>query len=298
MIDDLKVLARCISLWKSHPIGRPNEVYALDMVFQDAHDTVRNKNISKFQLLINEGSCYQISNFGVGDNGGKYPLLTHRYKMNFYKNTYVTRVGNFENNTRGFKFEPFANFTTKQYFESDVVDAEVIGTLVSMTICIPFDSFGVDKISRTLILEDAAGLKLECRFFDAWAKKFDNLYEQRESLGHVVMILQLTKVKYFNVAAFRQRDFIAFCMRKFTKFTEYMDGRISPGVRGDVHTLLLKSGSSSKFSSSDVVPFSIEETPQSKGVATFKGESSSSGSGKRTIINLDDYNEEEEQTKK
>ncbi|GJZ86110.1 hypothetical protein Tco_0657720 [Tanacetum coccineum] len=36
MIDDLKVLARCISLWKSHPAGRPNEVWALDMVFQDA----------------------------------------------------------------------------------------------------------------------------------------------------------------------------------------------------------------------------------------------------------------------
>nr|GFB22418.1 replication protein A 70 kDa DNA-binding subunit B [Tanacetum cinerariifolium] len=65
MIDDLKVLARCISLWKSHPAGRPNEVYALDMVFQDAQGnrvqaTIRNKNISKFQLLIDEGSCYRI----------------------------------------------------------------------------------------------------------------------------------------------------------------------------------------------------------------------------------------------
>ncbi|GJW07532.1 gypsy/ty3 retroelement polyprotein [Tanacetum coccineum] len=36
MIDDLKVLVRCISPWKSHPAGRPNEVWALDMVFQDA----------------------------------------------------------------------------------------------------------------------------------------------------------------------------------------------------------------------------------------------------------------------
>ncbi|GKC32340.1 hypothetical protein Tco_1039634 [Tanacetum coccineum] len=36
MIDDLKVLGRCISLWKSHHAGRPNEVWALDMVFQDA----------------------------------------------------------------------------------------------------------------------------------------------------------------------------------------------------------------------------------------------------------------------
>nr|GEW56166.1 hypothetical protein [Tanacetum cinerariifolium] len=65
MIDDLKVLTRCISLWKSHPAGRPNEVWALDMVFKDAQNnrvqtTVRNKNISKFQLLIDKGSCYRI----------------------------------------------------------------------------------------------------------------------------------------------------------------------------------------------------------------------------------------------
>ncbi|GJW95359.1 replication protein A 70 kDa DNA-binding subunit B [Tanacetum coccineum] len=201
MIDDLKVLGRCISLWKCHPAGRPTEVYAMDMVFQDAQGnrvqaTVRNKNISKFQLLIDEGSCYRIGNFGVGDNGGNYPLLNHRFKMNFYKNTSVTRVGNFDNNTRGFKFEPFANFSTKEFSPSDVVD--VIGTVVSMTDCIPFNTFGVDKIRRTLILEDVDGVKLECCFFDAWAKKFDNFYEQRESLGHVVMILQLAKVKYFN----------------------------------------------------------------------------------------------------
>ncbi|GJR79692.1 replication protein A 70 kDa DNA-binding subunit B [Tanacetum coccineum] len=53
MIDDLKVLARYTSLWKSHRAGRPKKVWALDMVFQDAQGnrvqaTVKNKNISKF----------------------------------------------------------------------------------------------------------------------------------------------------------------------------------------------------------------------------------------------------------
>ncbi|GJW67312.1 hypothetical protein Tco_0121736 [Tanacetum coccineum] len=110
-------------------------------------------------MLIDEGSCYEIGNFGVGDNGSKYPLLNHRYKMNFYKNTYVTRAGNFDNNTRGFKFEPFANFTPpRQFSETDVVD--VIGTVVSMTDCILFNNFGVDKIRRTLILKDVDGVKL------------------------------------------------------------------------------------------------------------------------------------------
>nr|GEY22779.1 replication protein A 70 kDa DNA-binding subunit B [Tanacetum cinerariifolium] len=36
MLDALKVLARCISIWKSHPANKPNEVWSSDVVFQDA----------------------------------------------------------------------------------------------------------------------------------------------------------------------------------------------------------------------------------------------------------------------
>lgn len=35
MLDDIKIVARCISIWKSHPAGKPNEVWSLDMVLQD-----------------------------------------------------------------------------------------------------------------------------------------------------------------------------------------------------------------------------------------------------------------------
>ena len=35
IFDDVKILARCISIWKSHPAGKPNEVWSLDMVLQD-----------------------------------------------------------------------------------------------------------------------------------------------------------------------------------------------------------------------------------------------------------------------
>ena len=43
-----------------------------------------------------------------------------------------------------------------------------------------------------------SGIQLQCCFFDAWASKFDKLHEQREKVGHVVMILQLAKVSYFG----------------------------------------------------------------------------------------------------
>ena len=56
------------------------------------HGTCKKDHINKFQLLIDEGSCYRIGNFGVGENGGNYPLLSHRYKLNLYKNSSVTRL--------------------------------------------------------------------------------------------------------------------------------------------------------------------------------------------------------------
>nr|GEY75845.1 replication protein A 70 kDa DNA-binding subunit B [Tanacetum cinerariifolium] len=39
MNGDNNILARCISIWKSHPLGKPNEVWSLDAVFQDQQGT-------------------------------------------------------------------------------------------------------------------------------------------------------------------------------------------------------------------------------------------------------------------
>nr|GEW45203.1 reverse transcriptase domain-containing protein [Tanacetum cinerariifolium] len=35
MLDDIKVVARCISIWKYHPAGNPKDVWSLDDVLQD-----------------------------------------------------------------------------------------------------------------------------------------------------------------------------------------------------------------------------------------------------------------------
>ena len=84
--------------------------------------TVRTKElINKFRLLIDEGSCYRVSNFGVGENGGRYPFLNHKFKIAFFRNTAVTRVVGWDKNIHGFKFEPFTNFQTKKFKESYVV---------------------------------------------------------------------------------------------------------------------------------------------------------------------------------
>ncbi|GJU87705.1 putative helitron helicase-like domain-containing protein, partial [Tanacetum coccineum] len=72
--------------------------------------------------------------------------------------TTVTRVGSFDNNPRGFKFEHFSSFTSITFTERELCD--VIGTVVSVLDAIPFNNFGKDQLRRTIILEDVFYVKL------------------------------------------------------------------------------------------------------------------------------------------
>ncbi|GKC07295.1 hypothetical protein Tco_0998905, partial [Tanacetum coccineum] len=56
MLDDIKILARCISIWKSHPLGKPNEVgsaklYAINRVDMDFNNTVVKSTICVKALI-------------------------------------------------------------------------------------------------------------------------------------------------------------------------------------------------------------------------------------------------------
>ncbi|PWA37085.1 replication protein A 70 kDa DNA-binding subunit B [Artemisia annua] len=198
MLDDVTVIGRCISTWHSHAKGRPNDPWSLDAVFMDPQGnriqaTIKRENMSKFAGLLEEGACYRIRNFGVGENGGKYPLLPHKYKINFFKNTSLTRIHRFDTNHNGFKFEPFLRFSTRRWAEQEAVD--VIGTIVSIG---NPKLFGDGQKLRTVILEDAESQQLQCTFFDNWSDMFNDIRDNRESIGHVVIVLQLAKVKYWN----------------------------------------------------------------------------------------------------
>ncbi|PWA94354.1 hypothetical protein CTI12_AA060720 [Artemisia annua] len=55
-----------------------------------------------------------------------------------------------------------------------------------------------NEVRRNVVLENVDGVQVQCCFFDAWADKFTKYADNRDTLGHVVMILQLAKVNYFN----------------------------------------------------------------------------------------------------
>ena len=77
----------------------------------------------KFEPVLQEGQCYVISNFGVAENGGRLPLVPHKWKLSFYKGTDVTRVEHIDTNYLGFINELFMRIldTDYEYHEHDCV---------------------------------------------------------------------------------------------------------------------------------------------------------------------------------
>ena len=75
----------------------------------------------RFEPLFQQGHCYVISDFSIGENNGVLPLLNHQYKITFFQSTKVTRIDHFDEDVFGFKLEPFADLLSKTYHEKDSV---------------------------------------------------------------------------------------------------------------------------------------------------------------------------------
>nr|GEU48937.1 zf-CCHC domain-containing protein/UBN2 domain-containing protein [Tanacetum cinerariifolium] len=128
---------------------------------------IKKEWMFRFKPLFKEGQCYSISNFAIAENSGKLPLLPHKYKISFYKGTVVTRIDPFDENLNGFILEPFNRLLdgNRHYHEHEAV--------------------GISN-------------QLDCTFSDHWANMWDEYTQKRNELGHVVFILQLGKVKYWD----------------------------------------------------------------------------------------------------
>ncbi|GJY07622.1 replication protein A 70 kDa DNA-binding subunit B, partial [Tanacetum coccineum] len=204
MLDNIVVQGTCISIWHSHRLNAAHDPYSLDLVLRDAQNNriqvyIKKEFMFRFEPLFEEGQCYTVSNFGIAENGGRLPLLPHRYKISFYKSTIVTRIEPFDNNTHGFVMEPYNRLLDTEhhhYYEQDVVD--VIGSVVGIGDIVPVMSAAGKKVRRTVVTEDAEGNRLDFTFWDNWATIWDEYAMNPEAMGHVVFILQLCKVKYWD----------------------------------------------------------------------------------------------------
>ncbi|GJZ70135.1 replication protein A 70 kDa DNA-binding subunit B, partial [Tanacetum coccineum] len=116
-------------------------------------------------------------------------MLTHRYKISFYKCTTVTRIEPFDTNTNGFILEPFNHLLDPEhheYYENDAVD--VIGSVVGIGDIVPVMYAVGKKIRRTIVAEDVDGNRLDFTFWDTWASMWDQYANKRDAIEHLVII--------------------------------------------------------------------------------------------------------------
>ncbi|GKB50001.1 hypothetical protein Tco_0900754 [Tanacetum coccineum] len=114
MLDD--ALARVISIWMSHPKQRPNEMWRLDAVLQDQMG-------NRVQATVRNQDIKKFQ-----------PILDEGASTHGALGLSILVLSHQEKSLREL--------------------CDVIGTIVSISDAIPFNYAGVDKIRRTVILED------------------------------------------------------------------------------------------------------------------------------------------------
>ncbi|GJT44621.1 replication protein A 70 kDa DNA-binding subunit B [Tanacetum coccineum] len=249
MIDNMAIKGRLTSVWHSHKLNEQHDPYSLDCVFQDEESNriqifVKKELMFKFEPLLQEGQCYIISNFGVAENGGRLPLLPNRWKISLYKGSEIKRIEQIDENFIGFVNEPFTRILdpNNQYHEHDSVD--VVGTVVAIGNIIPVNGYGCSKIRRTVVIEDAESLRLECTFWDNWALMWNEYSDKLDEVGHLDILLILGKVKYWNNkpaihnALFGTRIYInkdITPLKSFRKSYEAQNGNNASDFRIEIH---------------------------------------------------------------
>ncbi|PWA89927.1 hypothetical protein CTI12_AA105390 [Artemisia annua] len=78
---------------------------------------------------------------------------------------------------------------------------DVIGSVVGIEEIVPVMSAAGKKLRRTVVVEDAESNRLNLTFWDAWASMWDQYASKRQKIDHLVVILQLGKVKYWDGSA-------------------------------------------------------------------------------------------------
>ncbi|PWA71499.1 hypothetical protein CTI12_AA280320 [Artemisia annua] len=378
MLDDAKILVRVVRIWKAHPLTRPNEIWSLEVLFQDEQGnriqaSIKKADMNKFQAILDEGSCYKVGSFGVGENGGKFPLLSHRYKIGFYKNTSVTRVAPFDQNTRGFRkmyqemdgyvekniilnvFSPSKKkITSDEFFENAQAECIVYAMIhkvhqehgwwyLACKKCgsiakEPEDNGGSssskkkgknkvwwckkdkeithvgprykvivrvidDTGSASLLLYEDIILKLidiPCsKLITKYGDQADDIFP--DELAPIVgkKLLFRFLISSYNINFNNHVYQVKMISQDEDMIKTFKHGFINEENDGETKTPTTPVVTANKFNSIDNIPFNIEQTPEVVDQMEKDADgSSSSGKGKRDVINLDEPVEEDVAAKK
>ncbi|GJY75445.1 ATP-dependent DNA helicase PIF1-like protein [Tanacetum coccineum] len=178
--DDWCIKVRIIRLWKLMAFKNPLETWKIEMVLQDEEivATVKESICPKFEKYLEEGKCFYISTFFVGDSEGTPRIVENKNKIHFIRLPMSLHV----------------TVTVDQ-----CRDLDLIGDLIS---CGTIAHATVDGNRRPFIrleLEDLTGTKLRnITLWGDYALQLNNALGDRQNLGHVVIILQFMKHKIYK----------------------------------------------------------------------------------------------------
>ncbi|GKA87865.1 nucleic acid-binding, OB-fold, replication protein A, OB domain protein [Tanacetum coccineum] len=156
--------------------------------------TVKESICPKFEKYLEEGKCFYISTFSVGDSQGTPKIIENKNKIHFYKATDVTPCESYSGSVNGFRFKSFDTLLQEEN-QSSVSCGDLIscGTIAHAM---------VDGNRRPFIrleLEDLTGTKLRnITLWGDYALQLNNALGDRQNLGHVVIILQFMKHKIYK----------------------------------------------------------------------------------------------------
>ncbi|KAL6531005.1 hypothetical protein OROHE_014487 [Orobanche hederae] len=162
----------------------------------------------RFEPLFEEGKCYSISNFAIAENTAhsniqdEMALIKYKFKKfikQFGKTLYRTKPFNkvFENDRNITMIKDVDPMLDNIYCAREDVQ-DFIGSVIAIGDIVPVMSDAGHKIRKMVAIEDGESNQLDCTFWDNWATLWDEYAQKRESMGHVVFILQLGKVNYWD----------------------------------------------------------------------------------------------------
>nr|GEY11539.1 replication protein A 70 kDa DNA-binding subunit B [Tanacetum cinerariifolium] len=73
----------------------------------------------------------------------------------------------------------------KEKYETTSPEGYVVGTFVAIGNIVVVNEYGCSKFSRTVVIEDAQSLRLECTFWDNWAHMWNEYAKKLDQVGHL-----------------------------------------------------------------------------------------------------------------
>ncbi|XP_057451568.1 replication protein A 70 kDa DNA-binding subunit C-like isoform X2 [Lotus japonicus] len=158
------------------------------------HASIRRTLVYRFQNQLTEGRVYQISFFGVCENGGEFRTTSHSYKINFQMHSSVRLMSSTSITGNPFSFMSLSDVVFKEPDTSFLID--VIGILTGSSGEQQFEKYG--KMQKRITLEiEQEGVRVEAAFF---GKYVDEIFGQLASgdMTNAVVVVQFAKIKPFK----------------------------------------------------------------------------------------------------